>query len=301
MALRDSFWGYCCGRENSLSPAAKLGEFCVKLSEFGLAHNLAHQNRTTRKSLTISALTEPNRQKFHRKKGFWAQKSQPEIANGQRLSISIAPLNRNAALLSLVAEIAAISGVRDGHRNGKSQKSLRFRCAKAKKLTELGVWNHALRDRIRPVSFFCFFLLRFSLSFCAFLFSFPGFFEGSAERAILLFFVSKERKNAIPQNQRAENGALDPWSLDLRLGRPRFLPQIAPKPFKIRGFGASGLKIGAPQKRRLNDHGSNAPFSALWQKARIGGSGQESQEIPFSLSKNALLDPPLRSNWALVT
>ena len=37
--------------------------------------------------------------------------------------------------------------------------------------------------------------------------------------------------------QRAENGALDPWSLDLRLGRPRFLPQIAPKPFKIRVLG----------------------------------------------------------------
>ena len=29
-----------------------------------------------------------------------------------------------------VSEIAAISGVRDGHRNRKSQKSLRFRCAK---------------------------------------------------------------------------------------------------------------------------------------------------------------------------
>ena len=73
----------------------------------------------------------PNRQKSRRKKGFWAQKSQPEIANRQRLSI--APLNRNAALLSLVSEIAAISGVRDGHRNRKSQKSLRFRRAKNEK------------------------------------------------------------------------------------------------------------------------------------------------------------------------
>ena len=34
--------------------------------------------------------------------------------------------------------------------------------------------------------------------------------------------------------RRAENGALDPWSLDLRMGHPRFLPQIASKPFKIR-------------------------------------------------------------------
>ena len=33
-------------------------------------------------------------------------------------------------LLSLVSEIAAISGVRDGHRNSKSQESMRFRCAK---------------------------------------------------------------------------------------------------------------------------------------------------------------------------
>ena len=41
-------------------------------------------------------------------------------------------MNRNAALLSLVSEIAAISGVCDGHRNRKSQKSLRFRCAKGK-------------------------------------------------------------------------------------------------------------------------------------------------------------------------
>ena len=32
-------------------------------------------------SATISALTEPNRQKSRRKGGFWAQKSQPEIAN----------------------------------------------------------------------------------------------------------------------------------------------------------------------------------------------------------------------------
>ena len=32
-------------------------------------------------SLAISTLTEPSRQKSWRKKGFWAQKSQPEIAN----------------------------------------------------------------------------------------------------------------------------------------------------------------------------------------------------------------------------
>ena len=31
--------------------------------------------------LAISALTEPNRQKSRREKGFWAQTSQPETAN----------------------------------------------------------------------------------------------------------------------------------------------------------------------------------------------------------------------------
>ena len=39
--------------------------------------------------------------------------------------------------------------------------------------------------------------------------------------------------------QRAENGALDPPSLGLRLGHPGFLPQIAPKPFK--GSAASAV------------------------------------------------------------
>ena len=54
-----------------------------------------------------------------------------EIAARNRKSLAtFHRTNRNAALLSLVSEIAAISGVRDGHRNRKSQKSLRFRCAK---------------------------------------------------------------------------------------------------------------------------------------------------------------------------
>ena len=38
-------------------------------------------SRILRQSLAISALTEPNRQKSCRKKGFWARKSQPEIAD----------------------------------------------------------------------------------------------------------------------------------------------------------------------------------------------------------------------------
>ena len=74
-------------------------------------------------SLAISALTEPNRQKSRRKKGFWPQTF---AARNRKSLATFALLNRNAALLSLVSEIAAISGVRDGHRNRKSQKSLRF-------------------------------------------------------------------------------------------------------------------------------------------------------------------------------
>ena len=48
---------------------------------------------------------EPNRQKSRRKKGFWVQKSQPEIANLASDSFHRTQLNRNAALLSLVSEI----------------------------------------------------------------------------------------------------------------------------------------------------------------------------------------------------
>ena len=40
----------------------------------------------------------------------------------------------------------------------------------------------------------------------------------------------------LTQNQRVENGALDPSSLDLRLGRLRYLPQITLKLLKIRFF-----------------------------------------------------------------
>ena len=47
-----------------------------------------------------------------------------EIAAQNRKSLATfhRTLNHNAALLSLRPEIAAISGVRDGHRNRKSQK-----------------------------------------------------------------------------------------------------------------------------------------------------------------------------------
>ena len=58
---------------------------------------------------------------------------------------------------------------------------------------------------------------------------------------------SKSHLSVAHLYQRAENGALDPWSLDLRLGRPRFLPQIALKPFKIRILGPLDWKSGRPK------------------------------------------------------
>ena len=87
--------------------------------------NLAHQNRT----IAIASDFRVDRAKspeIPQKEGVLGS----EIAD--RLRLSIAPLNRNAALLCLVSEIAAISGVCDGHCNRKSQKSLRFQCAKQK-------------------------------------------------------------------------------------------------------------------------------------------------------------------------
>ena len=60
-------------------------------------------------------------------------------------------------------------------------------------------------------------------------------------------------------------------------GAPQIFAPNRSETLQNQGFGASGLKIGAPQKRRFNDHGSNAPFSALWvfdpETTRIAWSG----------------------------
>ena len=51
--------------------------------------------------------------------------------------------------------------------------------------------------------------------------------------------------------QRAANGGLDPSWLDLAFfGAPRFSVQRSPKYLFLKGFGTSGRKIGAPQKRQ---------------------------------------------------
>ena len=48
-----------------------------------------------------------------------------------------------------------------------------------------------------------------------------------------------------------ENGGLDPLWLDLAfLGRPDFLSRGL-ELLVLKGFGTSGLKIGAPQKRQI--------------------------------------------------
>ena len=43
-------------------------------------------------------------------------------------------------------------------------------------------------------------------------------------------------------------------------GAPQIFAPNRSETLQKNGFGASGLNIGAPQKRRFNDHGSNAPF-----------------------------------------
>ena len=70
-----------------------------------------------------------------------------------------------------------------------------------------------------------------------------------------------EAKNTI--NQRAENGGLDPsWLIFAFLGRPDFPPK-GPKTLQNKYFGAFGLKIGAPQKRKNQPRRINSPFSVL--------------------------------------
>ena len=68
--------------------------------------------------------------------------------------------------------------------------------------------------------------------------------------------------------ERAANGGLDPSWLDLVFfGVPRFSGQRSQIPFENRYLGTSGLKIGAPQKRRSGtpSHSGTRP----WSKASV--------------------------------
>ena len=79
-------------------------------------------------SLVISALIEPNRQKSCRKKGFCLRNrnSKSQIASDFPWQPYI--VMHHCFVLS--RKSLAIYGVRDGRRYCKSQKLLRFRCAK---------------------------------------------------------------------------------------------------------------------------------------------------------------------------
>ena len=43
-------------------------------------------------------------------------------------------------------------------------------------------------------------------------------------------------------------------------GAPQIFAPNRSETLQNKGLGASGLKIGAPQKRRFNDHGANRPI-----------------------------------------
>ena len=60
-------------------------------------------------------------------------------------------------------------------------------------------------------------------------------------------FLDSPREYGWDSNQRAENGALDPWSLNLRFGAPRFSVEKPQNPC-FEGFRSDlGQKYGAPQ------------------------------------------------------
>ena len=77
---------------------------------------------------------------------------------------------------------------------------------------------------------------------------------------------------------------LDPWLLDLRLGRPRFLPQIAPKPFKKGFCGLWAENRGAP-KTQIQRCDINFPPNSRHEFLEIltnqhlqGGQGQDGNQ-----------------------
>ena len=79
-----------------------------------------------------------------------------------------------------------------------------------------------------------------------------------ANRQSLVFSERGQLSQAIPQ--RAANGGLDPWWLDLAfLGRPTF-PSRGPKTLILKGFGTSGRKSGAPQKRQIQPRRIQPPI-----------------------------------------
>ena len=74
----------------------------------------------------------------------------------------------------------------------------------------------------------------------------------------------------VPENQRAENGGLDPSWLDSAFcwGAPIFGPEV-PKPFRTRILGPLDWKSGRPQNAKSNRDRSNRPFSGLWENLNL--------------------------------
>ena len=79
----------------------------------------------------------------------------------------------------------------------------------------------------------------------------PGFRKRKKNKKRNLSNFLGDARLGCAYNQRAENGGLDPSWLNLAfLGRPDFQSR-GPKTLVLKGFGTSGLKIGAPQKRQI--------------------------------------------------
>ena len=84
------------------------------MAEWG--RSLAHQNRTIAiaSDFRVDGAKSPETER----RGFGLRNRSPK---SQIARLSVALLNRNAALLSLVSEIAAISGVHDAHHNCRNR------------------------------------------------------------------------------------------------------------------------------------------------------------------------------------
>ena len=81
----------------------------------------------------------------------------------------------------------------------------------------------------------------------------------------------KRAQTRVRKSQRAENGGLDPsWLIFAFLGRPDFQSR-GPKIHILKGFGAFGRKIGAPQKRENQPRRIQPPIlGTLINSAKLG-------------------------------
>ena len=114
--------------------------FWDSLTICNFLQNLAHQNRTIAiaSDFCVDGAKSPE---IPQNEGVWGS----EIAARNRRSLATfhRTLKSQCSIAFSCLGNRAISGVRDGHRNRKSQKSLRFRCAKKPQMfTEnRGLWE----------------------------------------------------------------------------------------------------------------------------------------------------------------